>query len=104
MRWLALAMVLVGLAGMFLPVIGLDPELWPAWFLETLSWAGFPPIGLALVVGGGILLTRSLRRSGIGLSDPRAWRRFRSNKGALAGGILVALVIGISFVGPLVAP
>ncbi len=36
--------------------------------------------------------------------DPRAWRRFRKNKGAVAGLCLVGLVTLTAFVGPLVAP
>ena len=36
--------------------------------------------------------------------DPRAWRRFRKNKGALFGAVLVTLVTTIAVVGPLVAP
>ncbi len=36
--------------------------------------------------------------------DPRAWRRFRKNKGALVGAILVALVTALALVGPFVAP
>jgi len=37
-------------------------------------------------------------------ADPRAWRRFRRNKGAIAGAALVALVTGTAFLGPIVAP
>ena len=36
--------------------------------------------------------------------DPRAWKRFRKNKGALAGGVLVVLVTLTAFLGPFVAP
>lgn len=36
--------------------------------------------------------------------DPRAWRRFRKNRGALVGGVLVLLVTFIAFAGPLLAP
>ncbi|MEZ4254319.1 MAG: ABC transporter permease [Polyangiales bacterium] len=36
--------------------------------------------------------------------DPRAWKRFRKNKGALFGGVLVAVVTFAAFVGPWVAP
>jgi peptide/nickel transport system permease protein len=36
--------------------------------------------------------------------DPRAWRRFRRNRGALAGAALVALVLGTALIGPLFAP
>lgn len=36
--------------------------------------------------------------------DPRAWRRFRKNKGALFGGILVVLVTTLAVIGPFVAP
>ena len=36
--------------------------------------------------------------------DPRAWRRFRKNKGALFGGVLVVLVTLLAVLGPFVAP
>ncbi|MAR57365.1 MAG: peptide ABC transporter permease [Rickettsiales bacterium] len=36
--------------------------------------------------------------------DPRAWRRFRKNKGALVGAVLVTVVTGLAVLGPLVAP
>ena len=36
--------------------------------------------------------------------DPRAWRRFRKNKGAIAGLVLVVLVTLTAFLGPLLAP
>lgn len=38
------------------------------------------------------------------LVDPRAWRRFRKNKGALVGAVLVFVVLTIAFVGPFLAP
>ena len=95
MRWAALAAVVAGLTAMFLPVS--DVELG--------ALTNFTPIaGMALVAGGVWAFSRSLRGSGMGLSDPRAWRRFRSNKGALAGGVLVVFVLLASFVGPALAP
>jgi peptide/nickel transport system permease protein len=36
--------------------------------------------------------------------DPRAWRRFRRNRGALAGAILVIMVTVTAVVGPWIAP
>lgn len=36
--------------------------------------------------------------------DPRAWRRFRRNKGALAGAVLVVTVTLTALVGPWIAP
>lgn len=36
--------------------------------------------------------------------DPRAWRRFRRNKGAIAGAVLVILVALVAVVGPWLAP
>lgn len=36
--------------------------------------------------------------------DPRAWRRFRRNKGALAGAVLVVVVTLTALVGPWIAP
>lgn len=94
-RWIALAAVLLGLVAMFLPVSELDLG----------AATNFTPIAGMFFVGGGVaLLLRSLRGSGLGLSDPRAWRRFRNNKGALAGGVLVVFVLLASFVGPVLAP
>ncbi len=36
--------------------------------------------------------------------DPRAWRRFRKNKGALLGGLLVLFVTAVAVLGPWLAP
>jgi len=36
--------------------------------------------------------------------DPRAWRRFRKNKGALVGAVLVFVVTSLALLGPLIAP
>lgn len=36
--------------------------------------------------------------------DVRAWRRFRKNRGAVAGALLVAIVLFIAVLGPLFAP
>lgn len=36
--------------------------------------------------------------------DVRAWRRFRKNKGAVAGAVLVAIVLFIAVLGPVFAP
>jgi len=36
--------------------------------------------------------------------DPRAWRRFRKNKGALVGAVLVFVVTSLALLGPLLAP
>lgn len=88
-------MMVAGVAAMFVPVTR----------LELGAVRDFlPPIGMALAAGGGWLFTRTLRGSGLGLSDPRAWRRFKKNKGAVAGGVLVVLVLLLAFVGPLFAP
>lgn len=95
MRWLGLALVAAGVVGMFLPVTDVD--------LGALR-NPLGPLGLVAAVGGTFVFARSLRGTGLGLSDPRAFRRFRKNKGAIAGAVLVALVILTSFVGPLLAP
>lgn len=95
MRRLGPALILLGIAGMFLPVTRVD--------LGALADYA-PPLGMVLAACGAWVFARSLRGSGLGLADPRAWRRFRKNKGALAGGVLVALVILMSFVGPIFAP
>src|SRR5690606_36531254 len=81
-RGLGLVLVVLGVVGMFLPVTDV-----PLGALE--NW--LPPVGLAAASGGTWIFSRSLRGSGLGLSDPRAWRRFRRNKGAIAGGVLVLL-------------
>lgn len=94
-RGVAAAMMLLGVVGMFLPVTEV-----PLGALRD----PIAPVGLAAAITGVILFSRSLRGSGLGLSDPRAFRRFRKNKGAIAGGVLVALVVLVSFVGPLFAP
>ncbi len=36
--------------------------------------------------------------------DPRAWRRFRKNKGATVGAVMVLLVLLITIIGPFLAP
>lgn len=36
--------------------------------------------------------------------DPRAWKRFRKNKGAIFGGVLVLFVTAFAFLGPMLAP
>jgi ABC-type antimicrobial peptide transport system permease subunit len=36
--------------------------------------------------------------------DPRAWKRFRKNKGAILGAALVLFVTGFAFLGPVLAP
>jgi len=87
--------MVIGIAGMFVPVTSV--ELGAA---ENYV----PPLGMAFTGLGTWLFARSLRGSGLGLSDPRAWRRFRKNKGAIAGGVLVGLVLLLSFVGPVFAP
>ncbi|MGF1466144.1 MAG: ABC transporter permease [Sandaracinaceae bacterium] len=38
------------------------------------------------------------------LADPRAWRRFRRNPGALAGAVLVVVVVAAALLGPLASP
>lgn len=64
-----------------------------------------PMVGLALLVVGAALLAQGVRRDGgFEFVDPRAWRRFAKNRGAIAGAILVVLVMLIGFVGPLLAP
>ncbi|MCZ7680453.1 MAG: ABC transporter permease [Sandaracinaceae bacterium] len=95
MRWLGLALALLGLAAMSVPLTDVD--------LGALGSYG-PPVGLLLAGTGAWLFARSLRGSGLGLSDPRAWRRFKKNKGAIAGAVLVSAVVLVSFVGPLLAP
>lgn len=95
MKWLGLVLAVVGIAGMFLPMADLELGVFEDYL---------PPVAMIAVGLGAGVFARSLRGSGLGVSDPRAWRRFRRNKGAVAGGALVVLVLLFSFVGPIFAP
>lgn len=64
-----------------------------------------PLLGLALVAAGLAVGAVGIRRGGgVRAVDPRAWRRFKKNRGAIAGGGLVVLVGLTAFVGPMLAP
>ena len=95
MRRIGLGVALLGLAAMVLPAfeVGLagSPDALPA-------------AGAALFVLGAALFGLGLARDPAGIGDPRAWRRFRKNRGALAGAVLVLFVGFTAFVGPLLAP
>jgi ABC-type dipeptide/oligopeptide/nickel transport system permease subunit len=96
MRRVALISLGLGLVSMLAPAFGAEPPDLPHLFAL---------LGLALVVLGVGLLVAAGRRSDTSvLGDPRAWRRFEKNRGALAGGVLVVLVGLVSFVGPVFAP
>lgn len=85
----------LGMTGLVLPVFGAEPE--GARHL-------FPLLGLGLLALGAGALALAYRRDPTVAGDPRAWRRFRKNKGALAGGLLVLAVGAVGFVGPILAP
>lgn len=96
MRRGALVLIGLGLASLLAPAFGAVPTTAPHLFAL---------LGLALVLAGTGLLVHATRRAGAStLGDPRAWRRFKKNRGAIAGGVLVLLVGLLSFVGPVVAP
>lgn len=64
-----------------------------------------PLLGLALVAAGLAVAAVGVRRGGgVAAVDPRAWRRFKKNRGAITGGGLVVLVSLTAFVGPMAAP
>ena len=63
-----------------------------------------PLVGLvAFAVGVGLAI-RIWRRDPGAIADPRAWRRFKRNRGALVGLGLVGFVGAVAFVGPLLSP
>lgn len=95
MHRLALTLLALGTTGLVLPVFGLEPEAAPHLF---------PLVGLGLLAAGLSALFAAYRRDPTVAGDPRAWRRFRKNKGAIAGGVLVLMVGAIGFVGPILAP
>lgn len=63
-----------------------------------------PLFGLVLAIPGAAMVVLQARRHGVSFADPRAWRRFTKNRGAVAGGLLVVLVSLVGFVGPIFAP
>ena len=87
----ALSLIGLGVFGLIAPAFGLEGRVAPI-------------LGLVLMAIGAALGVRAYRLDPTTMGDPRAWRRFRRNKGAIAGGVLVALVLTTGFVGPLVAP
>jgi len=64
-----------------------------------------PILGLAVLLAGvAVLWEGILREGGLEVLDPRALRRFTRNRGAIAGAVLVLVVLVIAFVGPMLAP
>ncbi len=99
MRRAGLILITLGFAGLALPAFDVH-------VLVGENDADFVPIlGLVALALGVLGLWESQRSDrGIALTDPRAWRRFKKNRGAVAGGVLVILVMGIGFIGPMLAP
>lgn len=95
MRRTGLGVALLGLAAMVLPAFEVALEASPN---------ALPIAGAALFVLGSALFGVGLVRDPAGIGDPRAWRRFRNNRGALAGAVLVLFVGFTAFVGPILAP
>ncbi len=93
---LATAAVLAGLGLLALPAFEVE---WRPWDRDALPW-----MGVTLLLPGALALVYVTRRDGVSFADPRAWRRFTRNRGAVVGGALVVLVVLIGFVGPLAAP
>ena len=83
MRRTGLGVALLGLAAMVLPAFEVALEASPN---------ALPIAGAALFVLGAALFGVGLVRDPAGIGDPRAWRRFRNNRGALAGAVLVLFV------------
>ncbi|MBX3275938.1 MAG: ABC transporter permease [Sandaracinaceae bacterium] len=94
-----------GFVGIGLGLLGLGlPAFDVTLVVRDVDWL---PIGGLIVLCLGILAYwegRRAGRSGLALADPRAWRRFSKNRGAVAGGVLVVAVMLVGFVGPMLAP
>lgn len=96
MRRIGLILLGAGLVAMVSPAFGVELEALPHLV---------PLLGLALVaVGSGMIGWAGWKSETSIFGDPRAWRRFQRNRGALAGGVLVLGVGAVSFVGPVLAP
>lgn len=99
MRRAGLIVIALGLTGLALPAFDVTLELaddGPDWM---------PVIAFALFCAGVLVYWEGQRKVvGLPFADPRAWRRFEKNRGAVAGGVLVILVMLIGFVGPMLAP
>lgn len=97
LRRLGLAGALVGFTLLALPAFEVDVlRFGERDYLPILGVLALFPALAALVVG--------VRRGGLRFADPRAWRRFTKNRGAVAGGVLVIIVSTVGFVGPIFAP
>src|SRR5262245_46215413 len=64
----------------------------------AIAWERLRSRARNLGAGRGLVHSRS------GMLDPRAFGRFRKNRGALAGAVLVLLVTSAALIGPLFAP
>ncbi|MCB9591247.1 MAG: ABC transporter permease [Sandaracinaceae bacterium] len=99
MRRVGLVLIGLGLSGLALPAFGVELVLGA----REVDW--MPILGL-VVLCLGVLATWEGQRGvrAVALTDPRAWRRFKKNRGAVAGGVLVIAVMTVGFVGPMLAP
>lgn len=99
MRRAGLTLIGLGLAALALPAFDVDLVLGG----PPIDW--MPILGLALACAGVLVFWEGQRgERGLSFADPRAWRRFKKNRGAVAGGVLVVLVLLVGFVGPMLAP
>ncbi|MBN4049559.1 ABC transporter permease [bacterium AH-315-N03] len=97
MRRAGLTLIALGCLGLALPAFEVEIEL------NERDW--LPVFGFVVLTTGILVLWEGiLRDGGLELVDPRAWRRFKKNRGAVAGAILVIAVLLIGFVGPMLAP
>lgn len=97
-RRVGLLLIGLGFVGMALPAFDVSLKTG-----DTGDWV--PVIGLGILLAGVLALWEGIRREGgLELIDPRSWRRFQNNRGAVAGAILVVVVLLIGFCGPMIAP
>ena len=99
MRRTGLILIGLGFAGLTLPAFDVE------FTLGARELDVGPITGLVVLILGILAVWESqISGTAIVLADPRAWRRFKKNRGAVAGGLLVIAVMLIGFVGPLLAP
>lgn len=99
MRRVGLTLIAFGLAGLALPAFDVGLLLGE----RQVDW--MPILGLIALCLGVLGVWEGQRAQGaVAWADPRAFRRFKKNRGAVAGGVLVLSVTLVGFVGPMLAP
>lgn len=99
MRRVGLTLIAFGLAGLALPAFDVELRLGE----RQVDW--MPILGLIALCVGVLGVWEGQRSQGaVAWADPRAFRRFKKNRGAVAGGVLVLSVTLVGFVGPMLAP